>query len=139
MPDAHLGETNTSNTCVFCAIIRDEERAYTVFEDDISLAFLDRRPLFPGHCLLVPKVHYETLANLPVDDRVSRASLPIQTCQSRLKEYGKDSKAVHNKPGEVPVGETSPGLFLARVVVFTRVSMSVLWLIASSKDMDNHQ
>src|SRR5437763_16492663 len=65
MSDAHVGETNTSNTCLFCAIIREEERAYTVFEDDLSLAFLDRRPLFPGHCLLVPKVHYETLANLP--------------------------------------------------------------------------
>jgi hypothetical protein len=62
MPDAYLGETNTNNTCIFCAIIRNEEPAYTVFEDDISLAFLDRRPLFPGHCLLVPKVHYETLA-----------------------------------------------------------------------------
>jgi histidine triad (HIT) family protein len=66
MPDAYLGETNTNNTCIFCAIIRNEEPAYTVFEDDISLAFLDRRPLFPGHCLLVPKVHYETLADLPV-------------------------------------------------------------------------
>ena len=65
MLDSHLSETNTSNTCLFCAIIREEERAYTVFEDDLSLAFLDRRPLFPGHCLLVPKVHYETLANLP--------------------------------------------------------------------------
>src|SRR2546430_13561792 len=65
MSDAHIGETNTSNTCAFCAIIRGEERADTVFEDDISLAFLDRRPLFPGHCLLVPNVHVETLADLP--------------------------------------------------------------------------
>src|SRR5881392_239284 len=65
MPDAHIGETNTSNTCAFCATIRGEERAYIVFEDDISLAFLDRKPLFPGHCLLVPKEHFETLADLP--------------------------------------------------------------------------
>ena len=36
-----------------------------VFEDSLSLAFLDHRPLFPGHCLLVPKAHYETLADLP--------------------------------------------------------------------------
>jgi histidine triad (HIT) family protein len=51
--------------CTFCKIIRSEEQAYTVFEDDISLAFLDIRPLFPGHCLLVPKKHYETLIDLP--------------------------------------------------------------------------
>jgi histidine triad (HIT) family protein len=36
-----------------------------VFEDDVSIAFLDRRPLFPGHTLLVTKNHYETLTDLP--------------------------------------------------------------------------
>jgi histidine triad (HIT) family protein len=36
-----------------------------VLEDERSLAFLDRRPLFPGHCLLVPRAHVETLGELP--------------------------------------------------------------------------
>lgn len=36
-----------------------------MFEDEISLAFLDHRPVFPGHCLLIPKEHHETLADLP--------------------------------------------------------------------------
>jgi len=54
-----------SATCAFCRIIRGEEEASNVFEDSLSLAFLDRRPLFLGHCLLVPKEHYETLADLP--------------------------------------------------------------------------
>ena len=58
-------ETHFSETCAFCQIIRSKEKAYIVFEDDISLAFLDSRPLFPGHCLLVPRDHYETLADLP--------------------------------------------------------------------------
>lgn len=39
--------------------------AGSVFEDSISMAFLDHRPLFPGHCLLVPRQHYETLGDLP--------------------------------------------------------------------------
>ena len=51
--------------CAFCKIIRSEAQSYNVFEDDITLAFLDRRPLFPGHCLLIPKSHYETLIDLP--------------------------------------------------------------------------
>ncbi len=38
-----------------------------MFEDSISLAFLDIRPLFPGHVLLIPKEHYATLADLPAD------------------------------------------------------------------------
>jgi histidine triad (HIT) family protein len=55
----------TSLDCPFCKIVRSEAQSYNVFEDDISLAFLDRRPLFPGHCLLIPKSHYETLIDLP--------------------------------------------------------------------------
>jgi histidine triad (HIT) family protein len=53
--------------CLFCGIVNGEVSASIVFEDDISTAFLDHRPLFPGHCLLVPKEHIETLADLPVE------------------------------------------------------------------------
>ena len=55
----------TSKDCPFCKIVRSEIPSYNVFEDDITLAFLDKRPLFPGHCLLIPKSHYETLIDLP--------------------------------------------------------------------------
>jgi len=53
--------------CTFCKIIRGELQSHVVFEDDVALAFLDHRPVFPGHCLLVPKEHHETLADLPAD------------------------------------------------------------------------
>ncbi len=42
-----------------------ESAAAIVFADAVSLAFLDFRPLFPGHCLLIPKQHFETLSDLP--------------------------------------------------------------------------
>jgi histidine triad (HIT) family protein len=51
--------------CAFCAIIAGETDAEIVFEDEASLAFLDNRPLFPGHSLLVPRVHLETIWDLP--------------------------------------------------------------------------
>jgi histidine triad (HIT) family protein len=53
------------SACTFCRIVAGDLAAATVFEDEISLAFLDHRPLFPGHCLLIPKSHYDTLADLP--------------------------------------------------------------------------
>ena len=53
--------------CLFCGIGNREVSASVVFEDEISTAFLDHRPLFPGHCLLVPKKHFETLTDLPVE------------------------------------------------------------------------
>ena len=51
--------------CRFCAIVADDERAHVVFEDEISIAFLDHRPLFPGHALLAPREHVETIWDLP--------------------------------------------------------------------------
>src|SRR5881275_1829803 len=65
MPDAKARRPYDNQTCAFCRIIRREEQAAIVFEDSLSLALLDRRPLFPGHCLLVPREHFETLADLP--------------------------------------------------------------------------
>ena len=53
--------------CLFCGILSDGVDASIVFADDISIAFLDHRPLFPGHCLLVPKKHYETLTDLSAE------------------------------------------------------------------------
>ena len=53
--------------CLFCDIATHKVEAKIVFEDAISLAFLDYRPLFAGHCLLIPRAHYATLADLPED------------------------------------------------------------------------
>ena len=52
--------------CVFCQIASGTIAAQIVYEDDDSLAFLDSHPLFPGHVLLCPREHYETLTDLPM-------------------------------------------------------------------------
>jgi histidine triad (HIT) family protein len=51
--------------CAFCRIARGETEATIVLDEAHALAFLDHRPLFPGHCLLIPRAHYETLTDLP--------------------------------------------------------------------------
>jgi len=51
--------------CDFCAIVSGSLAARIVFRDDQTLAFLDRHPVFPGHTLLIPIDHYETLEDLP--------------------------------------------------------------------------
>jgi histidine triad (HIT) family protein len=52
--------------CLFCRIVSSELPATIVYEDDNSVAFLDHRPLFPGHTLLVPRQHVETLGELEI-------------------------------------------------------------------------
>ena len=50
---------------MFCAIVGGEAEADLVLETEELLGFLDRRPVFKGHVLLVPREHVETLPDLP--------------------------------------------------------------------------
>jgi histidine triad (HIT) family protein len=51
---------------VFCEIVAGRQPAHVVLDDEVAVGFLDTRPLFPGHTLLVPRDHHETLSDLPV-------------------------------------------------------------------------
>ena len=53
--------------CVFCDIVAGDVPAHVVAADDATVAFLDARPVFPGHTLLVPRRHYETFADVPAE------------------------------------------------------------------------
>lgn len=59
-PQAHSFDEN----CAFCEVVLKDD-GVRVFEDEQTIAFLDHRPLFPGHCLLIPKSHLETIQDLP--------------------------------------------------------------------------
>jgi histidine triad (HIT) family protein len=71
--------------CVFCDIAAGEVPAEIVLADEAAVAFLDRRPLFKGHVLVIPREHYETLADLPASlvgplfTRVQRVSTALTT------------------------------------------------------------
>jgi histidine triad (HIT) family protein len=64
---------------VFCEIVAGRVGAHVVLEDDLVMAFLDVRPIFPGHTLLVPREHVETLPELPAE-----LVQPVFTAAQRL-------------------------------------------------------
>jgi histidine triad (HIT) family protein len=65
MEGENMSQHQSDAICRFCQVIRGAVESYVVFEDAVSLAFLDHRPIFPGHCLLIPKTHYETFLDVP--------------------------------------------------------------------------
>ncbi len=77
--------------CTFCDIVKGEINAAFVYEDDTSVAFLDHRPLFPGHILLAPRSHYVTLPDLPtalVPEFFVTAQLLSRAVQLAMKSQG---------------------------------------------------
>lgn len=71
--------------CVFCEIIERRIPASIVYEDDDHVAFLDARPLFEGHTLLVPRAHVETLTDL-TPERVGPFFLQAQRLARAIPE-----------------------------------------------------
>jgi len=71
--------------CVFCSIIAGTTPAAVVFRDSRFMAFLDIRPLFPGHTLLIPLEHHETMADLPTE-LVGPLFLRARTLQSVMEQ-----------------------------------------------------
>src|SRR5262245_9131569 len=91
-------------TCVFCEIASGTRPADIVHEDAAFVGFLDHRPLFPGHVLLIPRAHHETLLDLP-DDQAG----PLLALAKRIA-------------GAVETGLKADGFFVA---INNRVSQSV--------------
>lgn len=56
-----------AQACIFCRIVRGELASAIIEENDRFVAFLDHQPLFPGHCLVVPRQHVDTMLDLPAD------------------------------------------------------------------------
>ena len=63
-----MADRQDASSCAFCRIVRGEVQAPTVWSDAQTLAFLDHRPLFPGHTLVVPRAHREALRDLARDE-----------------------------------------------------------------------
>jgi histidine triad (HIT) family protein len=90
--------------CIFCKIIDGEIPAQFVFRSDTLVVFLDKSPLFRGHCLVVPRAHRETLLDVP-----SAELGPLMEC-------------VKNVAGALERGLGADGSFVA---LNNRVSQSV--------------
>lgn len=70
--------------CVFCSIIRGETPATVILDEERLIAFLDHRPLFRGHTLLVPKLHVTLMRDLP-PDRVTEFFLTAQRLERAVE------------------------------------------------------
>jgi histidine triad (HIT) family protein len=86
--------------CKFCQIIAGEIPAHFVLDTDEVVAFLDHRPLFPGHTLVLPRAHVETLADLeesrvgPFFREVQRVEAAVRTAMEAQGSFVAENNVV---------------------------------------------
>lgn len=95
--------------CIFCGIACRRLPSFIVYEDEETVAFLDSQPLFPGHVLLSPRRHYETLLDLPPEMAglmMRRTQLLARAVEAAVEAEG-TFIAINNK-----VSQTVPHLHI---------------------------
>jgi histidine triad (HIT) family protein len=70
--------------CIFCKIVKGEIPNYTVYEDEVSLAFLDINPHAKGHTVVVPKLHSDKIFDLP-DENLKKLSVAVKRAMEKLQ------------------------------------------------------
>ncbi|MGH3441041.1 MAG: HIT family protein [Nitriliruptorales bacterium] len=80
-----------SASCAFCRVIAGEQDAHLVHDGPVGVAFLDHRPLFPGHTLVVPRAHRETLRDVPPDglgDLFALVQAVTEAVETAMESHG---------------------------------------------------
>jgi len=80
-----------SDKCIFCDIVTGKEPSFTVYEDELSKAFLDVHPVSKGHTLVIPKKHYEMIFDIPQDELVHLIKVTKNLCLHYRKKAGMES------------------------------------------------
>ena len=86
-------------SCIFCSIVAGDIAAEIVWRGENAIAFLDNRPLFKGHVLLIPSAHTVTLADLPAVEvgPLFQAAQSLQTAVEKALEAEGTFIAINNR------------------------------------------
>jgi histidine triad (HIT) family protein len=97
--------------CLFCKIAEGEIPSYKVYEDKEVLGFLDINPRAPGHTIVIPKAHYETILDAP-EETMGPLWIAVRKVAAHVKEkLGADGLTVGINHGAVS-GQTIPHLHI---------------------------
>lgn len=87
--------------CVFCEIASGRITAHEVFRNDRIVAFLDNRPIRPGHIQIIPTAHIEYFENLPEDIACDIMILGQKLALAQKKVFGVERVAFQYSGGDI--------------------------------------
>ncbi len=86
--------------CIFCKIVKGELPSAKIYEDDDVLAFMNLLPVTRGHCLVIPKKHFDDIIQTPVDELNKVIQAVKNIAEATGKAMSTDSLTVSTNRGE---------------------------------------
>jgi histidine triad (HIT) family protein len=121
--------------CIFCKIARKEADATVVYEDSLTLAFMDIHPLNPGHTLVIPKKHYASMLEMPADE----AGRVFVSVAKVMRGVEKASKADGISIGQSNGRAASQEVFHMHVHIIPRFNHEMMSGFPNRKQMHRHE
>lgn len=86
--------------CVFCSIISKKSQAANIFENDEFIAFMDKFPINPGHTLVLPKKHHQTIVDMSIEETGKLFGLSSHLAKAVIKAVNADGFTLGQNNGE---------------------------------------
>ncbi len=86
--------------CVFCSIISKKSQAANIFENDEIIAFMDKFPINPGHTLVLPKKHHQTIVDMSIEETGKLFGLSSHLAKAVIKAVNADGFTLGQNNGE---------------------------------------
>jgi histidine triad (HIT) family protein len=87
-------------SCIFCEIIAGKKEGHFVYDDGAHVAFLDKYPIDKGHCLIVPKTHYEKLIDMDSQNVANLFSKIPKIVRAIMSATGADAFSLAQNNGK---------------------------------------
>lgn len=133
-----LSSPSYGDYCPFCDPTVIKDRAF--YEDDLVFALCTHKPIFPGHCLIIPKKHLERFEMLTDPEMVEIGKVIKKVNLAAMREFGTSSYLLHQKNG-IEVGQSVPHIhfhYLPRKAGDNSyIKLILKMLIANAKDPIN--
>ncbi len=88
-------------SCIFCAIVNKNREAAYVYEDDNFIAIMDKYPITIGHTLVMPKTHYQTILDMPINEVAILHALVVNIAKAVIKGIDAGGFSIGQNNGEV--------------------------------------
>ncbi len=85
--------------CIFCDIVTGKREGHFIYDDSTHVAFLDKYPIDRGHCLIVPKTHYEKLIDMDTQNVASLFSQIPKIVRAIMSATGADAFSLAQNNG----------------------------------------
>jgi len=120
--------------CIFCEIVKGEKSCHKIYEDDLTLAFLNIKQTCEGMTVVIPKSHYKNMFDCPPDiyDAVVKTAVKVS---KHYKSLGYDGISILSNNGNTPVG-TGQSIAHLHFQIFPRDSKKPFVLINQTPNLE---